>query len=415
MRIALLPDDYLPSSTLVHAKMFHELAHEFMKQGHDVVVITPGVPNQIEKLIIETVEGVVVWRFRAGLRRGVGKLRRAINESFLSLSAWRAIKYEVNKAPFDLCINYSPTIFFGNLTAKLRSLHSTYVYLVLRDMFPQWAIDEGLIIQGSLIEKYFRFFERLNYSSADFIGLMSLKNLQLFEKMTGSIYRTEVLYNWADKDAFPCKSHVFGVRELLGLQDKVIYFYGGNIGHAQDMGNLLRLAEAMRHIDSAHFIFLGQGDEVDLVKSTIESKKLINCSFMPSVSQQEYKLLLNEIDVGLFSLSANHTAHNFPGKLLGYMVHSLPILGSVNKGNDLIDVIHTANAGFIYNNGDDHAFYEAAKKLAIDVSLRKKIGQNANQLLAEKFSVESAALKILNSFTKNKEKKMILPVENLTL
>ncbi len=52
-------------------------------------------------------------------------------------------------------------------------------------MFPQWAIDEGLIKQSSIIEKYFRFFENLNYSSADCIGLMSPKNLQLFEKFKG--------------------------------------------------------------------------------------------------------------------------------------------------------------------------------------------------------------------------------------
>ena len=56
MRIALIPDDYLPSSTLVHAKMFHELAHELIKQGHDVIVITPGSPNQNKKLIKEVLK-----------------------------------------------------------------------------------------------------------------------------------------------------------------------------------------------------------------------------------------------------------------------------------------------------------------------------------------------------------------------
>ncbi|MEY8213654.1 MAG: glycosyltransferase family 4 protein, partial [Colwellia sp.] len=301
---------------------------------------------------------------------------------------------------FDGVVYYSPSIFFGYLASKIKKACQCHAYLILRDMFPQWAIDEGLIKHGSLIEKYFRFFERLNYSSADCIGLMSPKNLRLFENINGSKYNTEVLYNWADKDALPCKSKVFGVREQFNLADKVIYFYGGNIGHAQDMGNLLRLAEAMKQIKNAHFIFLGQGDEVTLVKQTIEDKALLNCSFIPSVSQEEYKLLLNEIDVGLFSLSAKHTAHNFPGKLLGYMVHSLPILGSVNKGNDLIDIIQDANAGFIFNNGDDEGFYKSAKELAMNVELRENKGLNANQLLVAQFSVESAASQILISFTK---------------
>ncbi len=88
------------------------------------------------------------------------------------------------------------------------------------------------------------------------------------------------MYNWADKNAFLSKSQVFGLREQFDLTDKVIFFYGGNIGHAQDMGNLLRLAEAMKRVKNAHFIFLGQGDEVDLVKHTIEEKALLNCSFL---------------------------------------------------------------------------------------------------------------------------------------
>ncbi len=83
------------------------------------------------------------------------------------------------------------------------------------------------------------------------------------------------------------------------------------------------------------------------------------------------------------------------------MVHSLPILGSVNQGNDLIDVIHGAKAGFIFNNGDDYIFYETAKELAINTLLRKQTGQNANKLLG-RFSVDSAASQILMSLTNRK-------------
>lgn len=399
MRIAIIGDDSLPHSTLVHAKMLHELALYYKSNGHDPVIISPGRADQNDKLVVDEIDEIIYWRFRSGKLRGQGKLKRAINETLLSVKAWLAIRSEIKQQKFDGVVYYSPSIFFGYLAYKIKSACQCHAYLILRDMFPQWAIDEGLIKKDSLIEKYFRFFERLNYSSADCIGLMSPKNLQLFENFNGHQYNTEVLYNWADKNAFPCKSEVFGLREKFNLDDKVIFFYGGNIGHAQDMGNLLRLAEAMKQIENAHFIFLGQGDEVALVKQTIEEKSLLNCSFLPSVSQQDYKLILNEIDVGLFSLSAKHTAHNFPGKLLGYMVHFLPILGSINKGNDLVDVIHDAKAGFILNNGDDHAFYESAKELATSEQLRKQAGQNANQLLLKQFSVDSAASQILTSFT----------------
>jgi len=402
VRIAIIGDDSLPHSTLVHAKMLHELALYYKSKGDEPIIISPGQAEQSERLVIDEIDSITYWRFRSGKLRGQGKLKRAINETFLSVKAWLAIRVETKKKKFDGVVYYSPSIFFGYLAYKIKATCHCHTYLILRDMFPQWAIDEGLIKQGSIIEKYFRFFERLNYSAADRIGLMSPKNLELFEKFNGKQYNTEVLFNWADINAFPCKSLVFGLREQFNLKDKVIFFYGGNIGHAQDMGNLLRLAEAMKEVANAHFIFLGQGDEVELVKQTIKDNFLFNCSFLPSVSQSDYKLILNEVDVGLFSLSSKHTAHNFPGKLLGYMVHSLPTLGSVNKGNDLVDVIHGADAGYILYNGDDQGFYGVAKELALSKSLRQQIGGNANKLLLDKFSVESAALQILNSFSNRK-------------
>ena len=286
MQIAIIGDDSLPHSTLAHAKMLHELASYYKRNGHNPVIITPGIADQRTKLIIDEIDNIAYWRFRSGILRGKGNLNRAINETLLSLNAWFAVRNKIKQQKFDGVIYYSPSIFFGSLARFIKNSCQCNAYLILRDMFPQWAVDEGIIKQGSLIEKYFRFFARLNYSSADTIGLMSPKNLHLFEKYNGDKYNTEVLYNWADKDAFPEKSQVFGLRKQFNLANKVIFFYGGNIGLAQDMENLLRLAEAMKTVENAHFIFLGQGDQVDLVMQTIKAKMLLNCSFLPSIRRQ---------------------------------------------------------------------------------------------------------------------------------
>ncbi|HAO3765170.1 TPA: glycosyltransferase family 4 protein, partial [Salmonella enterica] len=91
------------------------------------------------------------------------------------------------------------------------------------------------------------------------------------------------------------------------------------------------------------------------------------------------------------SLSARHSSHNFPGKLLGYMVQSLPILGSVNAGNDLLDIVNQNNAGLIHINGEDDKLYHSALLLLQDINVRRKLGMGSNTLLKEQFSVESAA------------------------
>lgn len=390
MRLAIITDDYLPNSTLVHAKMLHELALEMIKQGHVPIVICPSSESQDSLITIDNMDGVEIWRFKSGKTRGVSKIKRAINETLLSFNAWRAISFEVKKSPFDGVIYYSPSIFFGPLVKKIKEKSYCQSYLILRDSFPQWAVDEGLIRQGSLIEKYFRFFEQINHDAANHIGLMSPKNLDIFSGKYPSMYQAHVLYNWAEHSPNKDEQEWIDIRELLGLHGKIIFFYGGNIGHAQDINNLLRLATALESEIDVHFLFVGQGDEVGLVEEHILNSSRSNTSFLPSVSQEKFKHILSQVDVGLFSLAYSHKVHNFPGKLLGYMVESLPILGSVNPGNDLIDVINKADAGFVYINGEDESLISAAHRLVSDEDLRSKVGQNSNELLHDCFTVQAA-------------------------
>lgn len=393
MKIALVIDDYLPSSTRVGAKMFHELAIELRDYGHDITVITPNY-QQNTKLVITDLDGIKVWRFKSGPIKDVGKMQRALNETLLSLKAWRAINSYVKHDTFDGVIYYSPSIFWGWLVSKLKKRCSCPAYLVLRDLFPQWVIDAGILKEKSLIVKYFRIFEHYSYKQADNIGLMSDKNLEVF-RLQNINYPCEVLRNWAKISQVDheniCRT---SIREKLNLQHKIIFFYGGNIGHAQDMANLMRLVKNMHSQENAHFLFIGQGDEVELINSLAAEWQLNNFTYLPSVSQEEFKFILDEVDVGLFSLSAQHTAHNFPGKLLGYMVASLPILGSVNTGNDLLDIVNSYKAGFIHVNGEDVLLLQSAQKLYFDETLRCKIGENSKQLLIDQFSVNSAAMHV---------------------
>ncbi|MEZ8666114.1 glycosyltransferase family 4 protein [Vibrio splendidus] len=397
MRLALIIDDYLPHSTRVGAKMMHELALELIEQGHDVTIITPHFDKNEPTLIEDRLDGVIVWRFFSGQIKDVPKVKRAINETLLSYKGWSAIQGKVDKDTFDGVVYYSPSIFFGSLVSKLKKRCQCNSYLVLRDFFPQWAIDSGLMKEGSLIERYFRFFESLSYHQAGTIGVMSKKNLEIFNSNTELLYPTTILRNWANLSPHYLSDKVSNLRERLGLNDEVIYFYGGNIGHAQDMANLMRLAKSMQCFEKAHFLFLGQGDEVKLVNDLIKEWDLANCSYLPSVSQDEFKDILAQVDVGLFSLSAQHSAHNFPGKLLGYMVQSLPILGSVNQGNDLIDLVNVNHAGLISVNGDDDGFFENASKLQNDAELRKSIGDSGYQLLKKEFAVGNIAHSIVES------------------
>ena len=396
MRIAILPDAYLPDSTLIHAKMMHELAVELTNRNHEVVVITPGSISQKRPVVHSSLDGVKIWKFRCRPMRGVSHIKRAINETFLSWSAWRSVRKSCLDTKFDLVINYSPTIFFGPLAYRLKR-GGAYVYLVLRDFFPQWAIDEGLIRKGSSVEKYFRFFEHWNYRVSEKIAVQSPANLPVFHEMVAPrLYPTEVLFNWGevnmDIDAEFGRAYI----NELGLSEKFVFFYGGNIGHAQDIPYILKLAEHLTHYEHMHFLILGQGDQYKAVDDQISNLGLSNTTLKPSVTQDQYRSLLSQVDVGLFTLSSKHTAHNFPGKVLGYLAAGLPILGAVNKKNDLIEIVNQSGAGRVSVNGEFDTFVRDAVEIYSDPQIRSKMHKNAIHLLSGKFSVCRAADQILS-------------------
>ena len=396
MKICLIVDDYMPDSIKVAAKMMHELACEYIKQGHYVSVLTPNskIINSIE---FSTLDGVNIISFKSGEIKNVPKVKRVINETLLSFNAWQSCKQFFKENPHDLIIYYSPTIFFGSLVGRLKKLWNVKSYLILRDIFPQWAIDNKILKEKSLITSYFKYFENINYKNADTIGLMSGKNLELFEKHYKNKKNLEVLYNWTDISKVETSSSKY--KKELNIENKVVFFYGGNMGHAQDMMNIIRLAENLQDYKEAHFILVGAGDEVELIKNHINTNHLSNITLLPSVNQNDFKQMLVEFDIGLFTLHKDHKTHNFPGKLLGYMLQELPILGSINPDNDLKDLIDSYDAGLISMNGEDDLLKTNAIKL-LNIIERKKISDNANKLLKDKFDVHSIAKQILEGEVK---------------
>lgn len=394
MRILLLVVYYLPSTSSA-AKLIHDLAMEFTYRGHDVTVLAPD-HNAESDLQCDYDGKARIVRVKTGEIKNVSKVLRAYREISLSRIIWKKAKSFFNENNFDLIVYYSPTIFFGPLVKRLKKQFGCSAYLVLRDIFPQWAVDAGILNEG-LFYRILKRYEKINYDSADIIGVQSPANIEYFtRRRLNERYCVEVLYNWMSLNEC-CKSSLHS-RKALGLEGKVIFFYGGNIGIAQDIDNLIRLAARLENIPEAYFLVVGEGSEVGRLKKEIQKIGLKNFHIEPPVSQDEYMDMLAEIDVGLITLDRNLKTQNYPGKMLGYMYHAKPILASINRGNDLRDILLAHNAGLVCYNGEDEVLYKQALQLIEDPDLRVRLGKNGRILLEKTFSVSSAASQILSHF-----------------
>jgi len=151
-------------------------------------------------------------------------------------------------------------------------------------------------------------------------------------------------------------------------------------------------------VPDAYFLLVGDGTEAARLKKAISDKKLTNIAVHDAVDQRQYLAMVSEFDVGLISLDKKFRTQNFPGKMLGYMAYSMPILASINPGNDLKGLIEDKLAGLVSVNGDDARFRENALRLIKDAELRRRMGANARSLLEGTFNVAKAAEQILSHF-----------------
>jgi O26-antigen biosynthesis N-acetyl-L-fucosamine transferase len=386
LRVLILVDCYYPS-TKSSAKLIHDLGVELYRQGNEVLVLSPS-DSMSERLTVSNEDGIGVVRVKTGKIKGTSRALRAMREGRLSANLWHKAKDFLRRHPCELIIFYSPSIFFGSLVRKLKHIWNCPAYLILRDIFPQWAVDAGILKDG-LMCRGFRHFEQFQYEVADCIAVQSPGDLAYFHRMfPHKRFQLEVLYNWTSLHEPNLLQG--NQRTKLGLQNKVVFFYGGNIGEAQDMDNILRLAARLSWCNGIHFLLVGDGSEVVRLKQSIVSQGLRNIQILPAVSQSEYLSMVSEFDVGLVSLHPRLKTHNIPGKLLGYLYWGMPVLASINPGNDLGDLLRKNRAGFCFVNGDDEKLSMAAQELANDIRLRSQMGKNARRLLEHTFSVEVA-------------------------
>lgn len=393
MKILYLVDSYYPEIRSA-TRLARDLVREFTAHGHHVTLLTPS-PELRVPMTEEWQEGVRIVRVRSGPTKGVNRVTRAINEIRLSAGIWRHAGTFLKANPHDLIVSYSPTIFFGDLVRRLKRLWGAGTYLILRDLFPQWAVDAGVLSRRSPVYWYFDHKARSQYAVADVIGVQSVGDLAHF---ADSGARVEVLYNWL-KPELPGPDGV-DRRAKYGVGNRFVFFYGGNIGVAQNLDLVVRLAQELADNPRAHILLVGDGNEARRLSVEIASRGLKNIAIHPSVPEDEYFRLLAEMDVGLISLDPRLTNNNFPAKLLGYLALGKPVLAALNPGHELFGLLSQSETGLCALATDDRTFHANARRLLDDPREARRLGENGPGLLASRFSATAAAGQIAAHFSR---------------
>jgi glycosyltransferase involved in cell wall biosynthesis len=386
-RIAIVCDAYPPMRTS-GAVQIADLAREFCRQNHSVCMIVPS-SNLSSPWKLDHDDAVDVLRVRCPETKDVSYFVRAIRELWLPLGMLVGIfRSPVRLSEFSAVVWYSPTIFFGPLIAVLKRASRCRSYLILRDIFPDWALNAGILKHGPAYW-WFKAVERYQYYVADTIGVQSEKNLEYFSgSRAATKRRVEVLHNWLAEFEESATSTIPFVQIFDG---KVVFAYIGNMGVAQDPIRLVYLAQRMRDCSNVIFLFVGRGSQLEEMQGYVDRERVGNVMFFNEIEHREVGNLLKLCHVGLVTLDSRHETHNIPGKFLAYLRAGLPVLARVNDGNDLIEMIRESEVGFVSAGNDSEELLEAhARTLASDAGLRSRYGKNGLVLARTQFSPDRA-------------------------
>jgi len=268
--------------------------------------------------------------------------------------------------------------------------------LVIRDIFPEWAVDMGLMGRG-LPYRFFDAVARYQYSVADVIGVQTAGNRGYFDRWRRqSQCKLEVLQNWLDKPAQNrCPIRV----NETALAGRKVFVYAGNMGIAQGMEILLDLADLLRSRADVGFLFVGRGSDAVRLKTSARDRKLDTVLFSDEIHPDEIPDLYAQCSAGIVALDQKHKSHNIPGKFLTYMQSGLPVLANVNSGNDLAQIIRDEKVGQVCESNKVDDLHQLVYKLLPQIESDGQLPARCRNLFQREFAVEKAVRQIVTALS----------------
>ena len=370
--------------------LYTQLVSQFHENGHNITVVAPTYDDDVRGLQIE--DGIKVIRVKTLPLFGVGLIKKGIANVLLPYQYKKALKKNNIGLDFDLIITPTPPITLYGVASWLKRKSKGKLYLILRDIFPQNAVDLGMLSKSGPIHYYFRRKEKRLYNKADYIGCMSQGNIDFVKKHNPSLAanKLHMLPNWGDIIPLASTEKIAGLRQQEGLEGKFVVLFGGNIGLPQKMENIVDLALELKDQKDILFMIIGRGNERENLENLIQRKKVTNMQLRDGLPQSEYMHWVQMADVGLISLSEKFTIPNIPSKALSYYNTKTPILASIDLNTDFGAILDELNVGLWAEAGNTKALKEKLMVLYENAELRKQMGENGYDYMKHNLSSKIA-------------------------
>ena len=381
--------------------IYTDLLREFRDHGHNVYVVCARERRLNLPTEFVNEKGVNFLRVKIGNITKTNIIEKGISTIRIESLFLKQIKKYLSAIKFDLVIYSTPPITFEKVIRYIKNRDNAKSYLLLKDIFPQNAVDLNMFSKKSIFYWYFRNKEKKLYQISDYIGCMSQANVDFILQNNPEISpeKVEVCPNSIepiemDKD----EKEIQEIRRKYNIPlDKIVFIYGGNLGKPQGIDFIIECLRANKSNDQIYFVIVGSGTEFNKLKSFLDTESPNNVKLLNQLPKDDYEKLANSCDVGLIFLDRRFTIPNFPSRLLSYMQASMPVLAATDINTDIGKVIEEGKFGLWCESRYVNDFNEKLNQLCND-DLRKQMGANARKYLEENYTVKHSYEIIMKHF-----------------
>lgn len=390
--------------------IYMDLMKCFAEKGHKVSIISPLEKKEAGEEEVISAPNISLVRCRTGNLFGVGMLEKGISQMRLASQYLKAANKYFPGTKFDLILYSTPPISLAAVVEKIKKTTGAATYLLLKDIFPQNAVDIG-ILKPFMAKALFRGKEKKLYEISDYIGCMSPANVDYLLKHNEiDSNRVEVCPNsikveadtGEDLSAESIDKSRENDKEKLCAKygipaDKTIFLYGGNLGKPQDIPFIIECIKKASKVEDAYFVVCGDGTEYGKLETFVQEYGSKNLSLIKSLPKADYDRLVRVSDVGMIFLDHRFSIPNFPSRLLSYLKEKIPVLVCTDNNTDIGSIAVDNDFGLSSVSDNVEDFVLNVSKLT-DKALRLRLGKNGYRYLLENYTVERSYEIIMGHF-----------------
>ncbi len=393
MRVLFLT--LLSFESLSERNLYTDLLRDFVKNGHEVYAVSPTEKREGKETHIVQEDHATIIRLQIGNTQKTNIIEKGISTIMIEPTFKKAIKKYFSKVKFDLVLYSTPPITLVSAIEYVKNRDGAKTYLLLKDIFPQNAVDIGMMSKSGvkgLLYNHFRRVEKKLYQVSDFIGCMSQANVDYVLKNNLEIdpKKVEVCPNSIEVvDKSVDDSTRRQIREKYGIPlDKKVFVYGGNLGKPQSVPFIIKCLKTCENIEDVFFLVVGDGTDYRLLENYINALQQKNLKLMKRLPKEDYDTLVGACDVGLIFLDHRFAIPNFPSRLLSYMQAKIPVLACTDPNTDIGKVITEGGFGWWCESNDPDCFRNIVSRILQEDT--EKMGENGFAYLKTHYSVEQS-------------------------